>query len=650
MNRVLKIRWNISVLVFITCLIAYGYFIHFIGMESWNVSSRLDLAYSIAEYGNFRIDPYQSNTGDKVYFHGHYYSDKAPGPSLLAVPAYLLLKSLGVKTEIYMRYGLTLLIIGIPSALGVVFLYGITGVFKDLTIRSRLMVTMIYALGTLAFPFSTVFYGHQLAAASSIIALFVLLRMKTRENKESILLLLIGGFASGYAFISDYPAGISMVFLTIYAFFTLRNKAGILFWLIGVFLPLAFILYYNYTCFGSPFVSSYSLHQTYSHNKGILGISWPIPSAFWGITFSSYRGIFYQSPVLLLALPGFYFLCRCKKWRLEFFLSLMIILGFVFFNSGYAYWDGVGSVGARFLIPAIPFLVLPLTRSIKKWPLAVISLGLISFVAMLLITATEPRAEWKVHNPLFYFNMFLFFRGYLSENLGMIFGLNGIAGIIPLLIILTGLFFIFYFVTRSSSQRKLRAKNSLPTIGLTGMVILWLVVGGWEEPCLREFDKAESLFRYFRGRGKIRWSEVEDYYRNSIKFDPGFLDPYMRLAEIERMRGNFQGALAYYQSLSRLYPGLIILHQEMALVYDLMGEYSLAEKELLRTIELAPDNPALLNQLAAFYEHKERHREALRRWKESHQLNPRDLKVRNKIEELQKKLSPGSLDDYELPE
>ncbi len=632
MNK--KTQWSIPLLLFITILISYGYFIHFIGMESWNVSSRLDLVYSMAEYGTFRIDTYHKNTGDKVYYDGHYYSDKAPGPSLLAVPAFLLLKRIGVASEMYMRYGLTLLIVGLPSALSAVLLYWITGIFKDITIRSRVIVTMIYALGTLAYPFSTVFYGHQLAASVSIAAFYILLKMKPEGGKESSLLLILSGFLAGYAFISDYPAGISMVILAVYALFILKKKIKFVFWMMGVSIPIAFVLYYNHTCFGSPFVSSYSLHQTYSHSKGLLGIAWPQLPALWGITFSPYRGIFYQSPVLLLSIPGFYLFYRCRENRAEFFLSLMIVLGFFFFNSGYAYWDGVGSVGPRFLIPALPFLIIPLARAVKRWPLQVISLGILSIIIMLVVTATEPRAEWKVRSPIFFFSFFLFLKGYLAENLGMVFGFKGITGIFPLLVLLALFCILLVLATRSSTLRKVGRKEILPASGLMGIVLLWLAVGGWEEPCLREFDKAESLFRYYRGRGRIQWAEVENYYRRAIESDPGFMDPYMRLAEIARMRGDLGGALAYYRRLSDLSPGLVVLHQEMALIYDLMGKTDMAERELLLTIELSPNDPALRSQLGAFYLEKGRRKEAIVQWEASLRINPGDKKIQMRIDEV----------------
>ncbi|MEA1928598.1 MAG: hypothetical protein U9N73_10360, partial [Candidatus Auribacterota bacterium] len=508
----------------------------------------------------------------------------------------------------------------------------ITGVFTDISVRNRVMVTLIYALGTLAFPFSTVFYGHQLAASVSIISFYILLKLKTGGGKESYLLLLLSGFLAGYAFLSDYPAGISMVLLGIYALIVLRRKSAIIPWMIGVALPVGFFLYYNNVCFGSPFVSSYSLHQTYSHSKGLLGITWPALDALWGITFSSYRGIFYQSPVLLFALPGFYLFHRRREYRAEFGLSLLVVLGFFFFNSGYAYWDGVGSVGPRFLIPAIPFLILPLVRSAKKWPLPVALLGVLSIIIMLVVTATEPRAEWKVRSPVFYFSFFLFLKGYLAENLGALFGMKKIAGILPLLIFFLAAFLSLVWITRDSVRRKISREKLLPSFGLLGIVLLWLIVAGWEEPCLQEFDKAESLFRYYRGRGDIRWSEVEGYYNRAIKADPGFLDPYLRLAEIARMRGRPRMALAHYKRLSHLYPGLVLLHQEMAITYDQLGETAKAEDELLLTIELSPKNAFLRNQLAAFYIEKGRRDEAIAQWEKSLRINPGDKKIQMRLD------------------
>src|SRR5262249_62430349 len=53
----------------------------------WNQNSRFDLVRAIVDEGTLRIDDYHRNTGDKARWNGHYYSDKAPGLALAAVPA-----------------------------------------------------------------------------------------------------------------------------------------------------------------------------------------------------------------------------------------------------------------------------------------------------------------------------------------------------------------------------------------------------------------------------------------------------------------------------------------------------------------------------------------------------------------------------------
>src|SRR5450432_352547 len=54
---------------------------------SWNQASHYDLIRSL-NVDRTTIDPYQENTGDKVLYKGHYYSARAPGLALFALPFY----------------------------------------------------------------------------------------------------------------------------------------------------------------------------------------------------------------------------------------------------------------------------------------------------------------------------------------------------------------------------------------------------------------------------------------------------------------------------------------------------------------------------------------------------------------------------------
>src|SRR5258708_2896523 len=66
----------------VAIFISYAYFYQAGG---WNQNSRFALVRAILERHTLRIDDYQAHTGDRALWKGHYYSDKAPGASLVAL-------------------------------------------------------------------------------------------------------------------------------------------------------------------------------------------------------------------------------------------------------------------------------------------------------------------------------------------------------------------------------------------------------------------------------------------------------------------------------------------------------------------------------------------------------------------------------------
>ena len=65
-----------------TLLFSYAYYYQAGG---WNQNSRFALVRAVLERHTLQIDAYQLHTGDRAIWRGHYYSDKAPGASLLAL-------------------------------------------------------------------------------------------------------------------------------------------------------------------------------------------------------------------------------------------------------------------------------------------------------------------------------------------------------------------------------------------------------------------------------------------------------------------------------------------------------------------------------------------------------------------------------------
>jgi hypothetical protein len=65
----------------------FGVFCYFLPAATWSPVSRFDLTRAIVEQHTLRIDAFADNTGDRAFKDGHWYSDKAPLPALLALPA-----------------------------------------------------------------------------------------------------------------------------------------------------------------------------------------------------------------------------------------------------------------------------------------------------------------------------------------------------------------------------------------------------------------------------------------------------------------------------------------------------------------------------------------------------------------------------------
>lgn len=404
--------------------LAYSYFIPRGAM--WNADTRLFLAASLVDHGRLAIDPYAPYTGDIASSGGHYYSDKAPGSSLLAVPVYAFVKivlyrgqtnyedllSLNEeqRADFLPRYLITLLLVGLPSALlGGLFFRFLA--YVGLGPRWRLLLTLGYGLGTIAFAFSTVFFGHQIAALLLFAAFFLL--FQARRGERPAWLVLVAGLLAGYAIITEYPTALIVGCLALYTFFQpglqlAQRWRSLACFVAGTLPALSIAAVYNTLCFGGP------LNQGYANlagpevfrvgqAQGILGITFPHLEALWQTTFGPYRGIFLLSSFLLLAVPGFVVLFRQRAWRGEAWLWLSISVVYFLFTISYYAWDGGASLGPRHFVPALPFLVLPIAFLVKASrairPLAV-ALILLSTVVVTLSVAVYPLNDPVFDSPL----------------------------------------------------------------------------------------------------------------------------------------------------------------------------------------------------------------------------------------------------------
>jgi len=407
-----------------TLLLAYGYFFFAGGND--NVTIRMALVHAIVETGRLEVDRFiDPNLIDKAEFNGHFYCDKAIGASLLAVPVawavWHVATMAGVQPQyvetprglrridmrrLYVRYFANLFVVALPTVLACLLLYRFLADF-DADITHRLWTTIGYGLGTCAWIYSTWFFGHQLAASLAFVAFYLIYRMR-RDGFQAARLFL-SGLAAGYSFLSDYPCAVIVGALGVYALYNVQSGSRSLaiqrwsLFAIGAALPVLVLMWYNWACFGNPLDTGYK-HEFNPYfreqmARGFMGIHLPKLDAFYGITLSPRRGLFFSSPFLLFGFAGWLVLWQ-RGWRAEALVCAVVVGTFLFINSSYYLWWGGAVYGPRFLVPCVPFLAFPVIFALRRWSLAVKGLMVFSIFAQGVVVLTSPNIGENVPNPL----------------------------------------------------------------------------------------------------------------------------------------------------------------------------------------------------------------------------------------------------------
>lgn len=472
--------------VFVLLAFMYSYYYH---DSQANGNSRLGLIFAIVQQGRLTIDSYYDTPGtqtiDRAFVDGHYYSDKAIGSSILGVlfyaPMYLLMKLTGYQLSLLqIKYILTVLVVAIPSAFAGSLVYVLCETISGSRLRAYL-ATLAVALGTMALPFSAIYFGHMLAAALLFIAFFLIynLKLKPELSQKPAYLFLIG-FLLGAAFLTEYTTAVIIFALALYYCYLLREKLSwhwvrttILPPVLGAAIPIAILMIYNSFAFGSPFTIGYErLGNQFQAgmSQGFMGISWPRLEVLFYLTFHPAHGLFWQSPVLLMAVIGFISLWRDKRYRLEGIIVLVAFFSLLLINAGYFLWWGGYSFGPRHLIPMLLFLALPLVLVPRRLLPLVIVLAVISIAQMLIplagsMLAPDTYFMQNAHLPFFGYSSIWSYSwqqllgGHFANNLGSkLFGLRGWTTLLPLILAILAATAIFMATEKRSHH------NDLPQV------------------------------------------------------------------------------------------------------------------------------------------------------------------------------------------
>jgi hypothetical protein len=405
---------------------------------SWNQTSHYDLIRSL-NVERTNIDGFQQNTGDKVFYKGHWYSARAPGLALFALPFYDTLKALdaekwarareAARGEDEMIYLIGLWGNVLPGLLLLLLVWRVAERFEP---GFGAAAAVSLGLGTMILPLSTLLFSHVFTAFLGFAAFALMLR--ERDGPTNPALLAVAGLAMGYAVASEYPLFFVAAVLGLYLLsrrdaWSVRGvltRAGA--YIAGGVVGIVPLLLYNHYAFHSWTHLAYSDVPRQQH--GFFGIGAPSLKVLATLLLDS-RGLLTISPVLIMGAIGTVLLYRRGK-RAEALTIGGICLCYVGYNSGYYLPFGGGFMGPRFLTTVLPFLAVPLGVALKRFPGPTIALAAVSIITTVIATITHPLIGYE--NEAVVWTRFLS-KGFFQPTIATAYGLGrGWGGIWPFLV------------------------------------------------------------------------------------------------------------------------------------------------------------------------------------------------------------------------
>ena len=326
----------------------------FPGAPDANQRSHYQLLRALGERGTAEIGPELRDLGshsDVAAHNGRRFSNKGPGLSVAALPAYWTLRRFlpapASSQDWLVFYGARLLSVTLVVSLALL-------VFVRQALRIAppppLLPLWLFAL-LFATPFQVYarsFFSHGFVAA------LVFLSFTLTVHDHGLRPAAAAGFLAAAAVATEYPLAVIVLCLLIAA---AARGPGVRLaaFLSGAALPTAALGWYHNHYFGSVFAFPPAASESYPllAGRGIAGISWPTPAAALGLFLDPAHGLLYFSPFMILW--PLVAIVSLRKLRsdpsllapaLGPLLLLLVIAGFL-----PPHWRGGWCLGPRYLVP-----------------------------------------------------------------------------------------------------------------------------------------------------------------------------------------------------------------------------------------------------------------------------------------------------------
>jgi hypothetical protein len=337
--------------------------------------------------GRLDVEPCAGGGPDIAFYGGHVYSNKAPGMSLLSIPAVEAVR-LPTGSKWHFDGDLRLWAVRVLTS-GLAFLvcaFLVGRVAEGLAPGTGGPVLVTFALGTIVTPFAAAGFDH---VPTAMFAFGAFLLAWSRRP-------FLAGLSAGVAYLCEYEAAAIVGLLAIYV--VLRGWRPLGRYVLGVIPGVAISGAYSWIGFDRPWriPQHYDLFSFADVKPGgLLGVHEPTLRSI-RLVFVGDRGLLVATPVVVAAAVGLWLLWRRGR-RAEALLCALVTAAFVIGETGYGDPYGGTSAGLRYMIPSLPFLALGLAPMYARWRAPTAVLAGLSIVATAALTATWSRSGTYPH-------------------------------------------------------------------------------------------------------------------------------------------------------------------------------------------------------------------------------------------------------------
>jgi hypothetical protein len=374
-QRLPRPRWTLGLLLFVL-----GIYILTMSGHTYSPDEEtmLEASRSLVEQGSWSM-PASGSLVQVEGIDGRTYSQYGPGQSLAAVPWVAAGKLMGTLFPKDQAGFPLRLVLGTYNALitaGIVALFAALGLALGYSRRACLIGALALGFCTYLWPHGRTFFSEPLTALALFGSFYLLAKDRAHPAEGEHVGPPLHAIASGALFALAIATKVQYVvtlpafllYLTWRAWDTQktqdntqpkiqvpsgRPKSKIqnsLFWLLGLTLGLLSLMLYNWLVFGSPLSTGYGLDAASTLTN-------PFFEGVLGLLLSPGKGLLWFALPLLLALWGWPRFARNHRPEAAFIITLALPVIGLF--SLYSFWHGDGSWGPRYLIPMLPFLLLP---------------------------------------------------------------------------------------------------------------------------------------------------------------------------------------------------------------------------------------------------------------------------------------------------